>query len=63
MKVIYENQVKASGVAVDEFKGSGMLIIFGDNAPEEVFISGILYNFKDLKPEVSYKPCFTSFLG
>lgn len=36
MKVIYENQVKASGVAVEEFKDSGMLIIFGDNAPEEI---------------------------
>lgn len=36
MKVIYENQVKASGIAVDEFKDSGMLIIFGDNAPDEI---------------------------
>ncbi|MBR0087059.1 MAG: N-acetylmuramoyl-L-alanine amidase family protein [Lachnospiraceae bacterium] len=30
----------------------------GDNAPEEVFISGILYNFNDLMPEVSYKASF-----
>ena len=36
MKVIYENQVKASGVAVEEFKEAGMFIIFGDNAPEEI---------------------------
>ena len=36
MKVIYENQVKASGVAVKEFKDAGMFIIFGDNAPEEI---------------------------
>ena len=36
MKVIYENQVKASGVAVEEFKDAGMFIIFGDNAPEEI---------------------------
>lgn len=36
MKVIYENQVKASGIAVEEFKDSGMLIIFGDNAPDEI---------------------------
>lgn len=36
MKVIYENQVKALGSCVDEFKDSGILIIFGDNAPEEL---------------------------
>ncbi len=36
MKVIYRNQVKATGSSVDEFKGSGMFIIFGDNAPEEL---------------------------
>lgn len=36
MKVIYENQVKALGVSVEEFKDAGMLIIFGDNAPEEI---------------------------
>ena len=36
MKVIYRNQVKAAGSSVDEFKGSGMFIIFGDNAPEEL---------------------------
>ena len=32
MKVIYENQVKAAGVAVEEFKDAGMFIIFGENA-------------------------------
>lgn len=36
MKVIYENQVKASGTCVDEFKDAGMFIIFGNNAPEEI---------------------------
>ena len=36
MKVIYENQVKAAGVAVEEFKDAGMFIIFGENAPEEI---------------------------
>ena len=36
MKTIYENQVKALGVAVEEFKDSGLLIIFGENAPEEL---------------------------
>ena len=36
MKVIYENQVKAAGAAVEEFKDAGMFIIFGDNAPEEI---------------------------
>ena len=36
MKFIYENQVKASGVAVEEFKDAGMFIIFGENAPEEI---------------------------
>ena len=36
MKVIYENQVKASGVSVEEFKDAGMFIIFGENAPEEI---------------------------
>ena len=36
MKVIYENQVKARGVAVEAFKEAGMFIIFGDNAPEEI---------------------------
>ena len=28
MKVIYENKVKASGIAVKEFKDAGMFIIF-----------------------------------
>lgn len=36
MKVIYENQVKALGECVDEFKDGGMLILFGDNAPDEI---------------------------
>jgi len=36
MKVIYRNQVKGIGSSVSEFKGSGMFIIFGDNAPEEI---------------------------
>lgn len=36
MKVIYQNQVKAMGCCVDEFKDAGMFIIFGDNAPEEI---------------------------
>ena len=36
MKVIYENQVKASGVSVEEFKDAGMFIIFGENAPDEI---------------------------
>ena len=36
MKVIYENQVKAAGIAVEEFKDAGMFIIFGENAPEEI---------------------------
>ena len=36
MKVIYENQVKAAGESVAEFKDAGMFIIFGDNAPEEI---------------------------
>ena len=36
MKVIYENKVKASGIAVKEFKDAGMFIIFGENAPEEI---------------------------
>ena len=36
MKVIYENKVKAAGIAVKEFKDAGMFIIFGENAPEEI---------------------------
>ena len=36
MKVIYENKVKAAGIAVEEFKDAGMFIIFGENAPEEI---------------------------
>lgn len=36
MKVIYENQVKALGSCVEEFKDAGMFIIFGDNAPDEL---------------------------
>lgn len=34
--IIYENRVKAMGSSVEEFKSSGMFIIFGDNAPEEL---------------------------
>jgi PTS system glucitol/sorbitol-specific IIA component len=36
MKVIYENQVKALGSCVEEFKDAGLFIIFGDDAPEEL---------------------------
>ncbi len=34
--VIYENKVKGMGVDVNEFRGMGLLIIFGENAPEEI---------------------------
>ena len=30
----------------------------GNNSPEDVFISGILYNFEDLTPTVKYTPSF-----
>ena len=33
MKVIYENQVRALGACVEEFKDSEIFIMFGDNAP------------------------------
>lgn len=36
MKIIYENQVKALGSCVDEFKDADLFILFGDNAPEEL---------------------------
>ena len=36
MKVVYENQVKAAGECVEEFKDAGMFIIFGENAPDEI---------------------------
>ena len=36
MKIIYENQVKAMGECVEEFKDAGMFIIFGENAPAEI---------------------------
>lgn len=36
MKVIYENKVKALGSCVDEFRGEGFFILFGDNAPDEL---------------------------
>lgn len=36
MAVIYENKVKALGDCIDEFKNSGFIILFGDNAPDEL---------------------------
>ncbi len=36
MKVIYENKVKGLGAFVDAFKDEKLLIIFGDNAPDEL---------------------------
>ncbi|KIR01720.1 PTS system, glucitol/sorbitol-specific IIA component [Lachnospiraceae bacterium TWA4] len=36
MKVIYENEVKALGACVEEFKDGQMIILFGENAPEEL---------------------------
>lgn len=36
MSVIYENQVKALGECVEEFKDEGIFIMFGDNAPDEL---------------------------
>lgn len=36
MQLIYENTVKELGICVEEFKDSNMIIIFGDNAPEEI---------------------------
>lgn len=36
MKVIYENQVKALGACVEEFKEAEFFIMFGENAPEEL---------------------------
>ncbi len=36
MTTIYENEVKELGICVEEFKDANLLIIFGDNAPEEI---------------------------
>lgn len=36
MSIIYENKVVGMGECVEEFKGEGIFIIFGDNAPEEL---------------------------
>lgn len=36
MKTIYENEVKGLGPCVDEFKDMSLLVIFGENAPEEI---------------------------
>lgn len=36
MNTIYENTIRALGSCVEEFKGEGMFILFGDNAPEEL---------------------------
>ncbi|MCD8019439.1 MAG: PTS glucitol/sorbitol transporter subunit IIA, partial [Clostridiales bacterium] len=36
MKIIYENQVKALGACVEEFKAANIFIMFGDNAPQEL---------------------------
>lgn len=33
---IYENKVKSLGASIDEFKDSGFIILFGDNAPDEL---------------------------
>ncbi|MDO5328880.1 MAG: PTS glucitol/sorbitol transporter subunit IIA [Coriobacteriia bacterium] len=30
----YTNKVKAIGANVDDFKGTGLLVLFGDNAPD-----------------------------
>ena len=36
MTIIYENQVKAQGGCVHDFDEEKILIVFGDNAPEEL---------------------------
>lgn len=36
MKVIYENQVKGLGAFVEAFKEEKLVILFGDNAPDEL---------------------------
>lgn len=36
MSIIYENRVVGLGECVEEFKNEGILIIFGDNAPDEL---------------------------
>lgn len=36
MGVIYENKVVGLGDFVEEFKGEGIMIIFGDSAPDEL---------------------------
>lgn len=34
--VIYENKIKAIGADADEFKTDGMIILFGEGAPDEL---------------------------
>ena len=34
MKVIYENEIKALGALVEEFKETGMFVMFGEGAPD-----------------------------
>lgn len=36
MNVIYENKVKGMGECAREFRESNLIVIFGDNAPEEI---------------------------
>ena len=36
MNIVYENKVKAEGSGVHEFEEEKILIVFGENAPEEL---------------------------
>jgi PTS system glucitol/sorbitol-specific IIA component len=46
-KIIYENKVKASGVLAETFLDEGMIIFFGDNAPDT--LADYCYSI-DVKP-------------
>lgn len=52
-KIIYENKVKALGDLAETFLEEGMIIFFGDNAPDTLADYCYSINIKKLKKQLN----------
>lgn len=51
-KIIYENKVKASGALAETFLDEGMIIFFGDNAPDTLADYCFSIDIKEVKETI-----------
>ncbi|AUN19340.1 PTS glucitol/sorbitol transporter subunit IIA [Clostridium botulinum] len=58
MKTIYNTEVNKLGIMVEEFYGEKMIILFKDNAPEELADYCVLHGKNELNDEIQVGDIF-----